>query len=99
MKLSFDRMDFLSGLLQSTTVAAILFAHPLAVSALTAQDIPQMMSPTAMSVDGSSDRSLVLDSFGEGNIARLHLDRDTKSLATQEEDPSPPRRREQGGSL
>ena len=99
MKLSFDRMAFLAGLLNSSTVAAILIAHPVAASNLTTQDISLMTRPTAVAIDGSLDRSLVQDTFGDGNIGGLNLNRDRTIVASQPEDPQPPRRREQGGSF
>jgi hypothetical protein len=99
MKLSVDRMDFLAGLLNSSTVAAILIAHPVAASNLTTQDISLMTSPAAVTIDGSLDRSLVQDTFGDGNIGRLNLNRGRTIVASQPEDPHPPRRREQGGSF
>lgn len=99
MKLSFDRMNFLAGLLNSSTVAAILIAHPVAASNLTTQDLSLMTSPAAVAIDGSLDRSLVQDTFGDGNIGRLNHNRNRTIVANQPEDPAPPRRREQGGSL
>ena len=99
MKLSVDRMDFLAGLLNSSTVAAILIAHPVSASNLTTQDISLMTSPAAVTMGGSLDRSLVQDTFGDGNIGRLNLNRGRTIVASQPEDPHPPRRREQGGSF
>jgi hypothetical protein len=99
MNLSVDRMNFLGGLLKSTTIAAILIAHPVAANSLTTQGIAQITSPTAVAIDGSSDRSMLRDNIGDATIGRLNLNRDRTIVASQPEDPPPPRRREHGGSF
>ncbi len=99
MNLSIDRLNFLGGLLQSTTVAAILIAHPVAANSLTTQSIPQLTSPTAATIDGAWDRSMLLDNMENDTIGRFNLNRDTTTLASQPEDPEPPRPIKHGGSL
>ena len=99
MNLSIDRLNFLGGLLQSTTVAAILIAHPVAANSLTTQSIPQLTSPTAATIDGFWDRSMLRDNMEDGTISRFNLNRDTTTLASQPEDPEPPRPIKHGGSL
>lgn len=99
MNLSIDRLNFLGGLLKSTTVATILIAYPLAANSLTTQRIPQLTSPTTVTIDSSWDRSMLRDNIGGGTIGRLNFNRDTTTLVSQSEDPEPPRPKKHGGSL
>lgn len=98
MKLSFDRMDFLGRLLKSGIVTAILVMRPATVGALTTPDFAHKTSSTGVSINSSLDRNSVLHIFGEGNVSGVHFDWNKKILASQEEDPIPPRDEQMGGS-
>ncbi|HBL13884.1 MAG TPA: hypothetical protein DD379_21315 [Cyanobacteria bacterium UBA11162] len=90
MKLSFDRMNFFSSLLQNTIVGVIIITNPVAVSALIPQDMTLATPPRVVSI--------VNDNLGTrtGKLEGLYINYYTTILASEPEDPPAPRDKKPG---